>query len=237
MPKSCRTRLQKSVYHLLQIRLQSQPVAIWLLPFYQLGCKRAKTVKPGGICVDAFVFNASDMMQTNASRFSIGGPTRSISRCQPIKQLVQTPEPSTALICVRPRQRYLLLRRRKAVFSTGPHSRRTHLQTTQRAPLARCSGGLRSFRPGFLHLVLMRCRFKGPRRFGEPRNGSPVGVTKCSSISPYPSDVQEWAADKQLEWSERQLLDFVVARKSSNPHLCAAVESPCPNVNCGYGTR
>jgi 3'-5' exonuclease len=29
--------------------------------------------------------------------------------------------------------------------------------------------------------------------------------------------------DKQLEWSERQLRDFVATRKSSNPHLCLAV--------------
>jgi 3'-5' exonuclease len=29
--------------------------------------------------------------------------------------------------------------------------------------------------------------------------------------------------DEQLDWSERQILDFVVSRKSANPHLCAAV--------------
>jgi hypothetical protein len=31
------------------------------------------------------------------------------------------------------------------------------------------------------------------------------------------------STDKQLEWSERQIRDFVVARKSSNPHLCASI--------------
>ncbi len=27
----------------------------------------------------------------------------------------------------------------------------------------------------------------------------------------------------QLDWSERQIRDFVATRKSANPHLCAAV--------------
>ena len=29
--------------------------------------------------------------------------------------------------------------------------------------------------------------------------------------------------DKQLDWSETQIRDFVATRKSANPHLCAAV--------------
>jgi predicted PolB exonuclease-like 3'-5' exonuclease len=29
--------------------------------------------------------------------------------------------------------------------------------------------------------------------------------------------------DKQLEWSEAQIRDFVTTRKSANPHLCATV--------------
>ena len=29
--------------------------------------------------------------------------------------------------------------------------------------------------------------------------------------------------DKQLEWSEAQIREFVASRKTANPHLCAAV--------------
>jgi 3'-5' exonuclease len=30
--------------------------------------------------------------------------------------------------------------------------------------------------------------------------------------------------DKQLEWSEAQIREFVMNRKTANPHLCVALE-------------
>ena len=40
--------------------------------------------------------------------------------------------------------------------------------------------------------MLTRSWFNRPRIFGEARKGSPVEATRCSSISPCPSDGQEW---------------------------------------------